>query len=62
MANAKQRSHMKDKLFNKVRHRDHKPNDNDCVCPGCVEICDKIADKMYKNMKSEIAFFKVMSQ
>lgn len=39
--------------FSKVNHKDHNPNDNDCICEGCMEVLLKLAIEVGKRLLDE---------
>jgi len=37
--------------FKNVKHKLHNKNDDDCICPGCIRVLEKIADEFVKEYK-----------
>ena len=40
-------------LFKKVKDPNHDPKDFDCMCYGCIQVLDKLAEEMAHKIKKE---------
>jgi len=40
-------------LFKMVDRPEHNSNDNDCMCPGCIQVLANLAEEMAEPIKKE---------